>query len=129
GVTADEGLRGPCLLARSIIGSAASSPAAERPEVRTALTACLDAMSGNDDPSLASLPPDRRLLRTFDLGAVAVRSVAAEQPLAILVDDVQWSDDSLRLLRYLVRSIGSSPVLLVFAIRPEELALVSEAVN
>ena len=87
-------------------------------------------MSGQDDPGLATLPADRRLLRTFDLGAVAFRALAADGPLAVLIDDLQWSDDdSLRLLRYVVRSDATSPIFLMFAIRPEELALVTEAVN
>ena len=74
--------------------------------------------------------PDSRLLRTFDLGAVAFRALAAERPLAILIDDLQWSDeDSLRLLRYVVRTDGASPIFLMFAIRPEEFAVVTEAVN
>jgi DNA-binding CsgD family transcriptional regulator/tetratricopeptide (TPR) repeat protein len=130
-VTADEELRGPFLLARSIVGSAASvRAAAERSDVDEALTSCLDAMSGQDDPGLSTLPADRLLLRTFDLGAVAFRAVAAQRPLAVLIDDLQWSDDdSLRLLRYVVRSIATSPIFLLFAIRPEELALVTEAVN
>src|SRR5687767_7461929 len=81
-VTADEELRGPFLLARSIVGLAASAPIARgRPEVGEALTRALDAMSGQDDPGLSSLPADRRLLRTFDLGAVAFRAVATETPL------------------------------------------------
>ena len=87
-------------------------------------------MSGQDDPGLATLSPDSRLLRTFDLGAVAFRALAAERPLAILIDDLQWSDeDSLRLLRYVVRTDGASPIFLMFAIRPEEFAVVTEAVN
>ena len=130
-VTADEELRGPFLLARSIVGSPDSlRAAAERPEAGEALARSLDAMSGQDDPGLASLPADRRLLRTFDLGAVAFRALAAERPLAVLIDDLQWSDDdSLRLLRYVVRSDATSPIFLMFAIRPEEFALVTEAVN
>ena len=36
-------------------------------------------MTGQDDPGLASLPPDRKLLRTFDLGAVAIRDLAADR--------------------------------------------------
>ena len=130
-VTADEELRGPFLLARSIVGSAETIRAAEqRPDTAQALASCLDAMSGQDDPGLATLPADRRLLRTFDLGAVAFRSVAGDRPLAVLIDDLQWSDDdSLRLLRYVVRSDAASPIFLMFAIRPEEFALVTEAVN
>jgi len=129
-VTADEELRGPFLLARSIVGSPDALAAGRSPEAADALARCLDSMSGRDDPGLATLPPDRRLLRTFDLGAVAFRALAKERPLAVLVDDLQWADDdSLRMIRYVVRSNGTSPILLVFAIRPEELAQVTEAVN
>lgn len=129
-VTADEELRGPFLLARSIVGSPDATASARRPETAAAITACVNSMSGQDDPGLATLPPDRRLLRTFDLGAVAFRALASERPLAVLIDDLQWSDDdSLRLIRYVVRSDATSPILLVFTIRPEEFALVTEAVN
>ncbi len=130
-VTADEELRGPFLLARSIVGSPeAKGAVADDAETSEALVRCLDSMSGQDDPTLSTLSPDRRLLRTFDLGAVAFRALAARRPLAVLIDDLQWSDeDSLRLLRYVVRADGASPIFLMFAIRPEELALVTEAVN
>ncbi|MGE5225474.1 MAG: AAA family ATPase [Planctomycetaceae bacterium] len=129
-VTADEELRGPFLIARSILGSPEAALAAGEPQTSEALARCLDSMSGQDDPGLATLQPDRRLLRTFDLGAVAFRALAAQRPLAVMIDDLQWADeDSLRLLRYVVRTDGASPILLMFAIRPEELATVSEAVN
>lgn len=128
--TADEELRGPFLVARSILGSPEAMNAGRDPQTADALDRALDAMSGQDDPGLATLQPDRRLLRTFDLGAVAFRTLAAERPLAVLIDDLQWSDeDSLRLLRYVVRTDGASPIFLMFAIRPEEFAIVSEAVN
>jgi hypothetical protein len=129
-VTADEELRGPFLVARSILGSPEAVRAATDAKTTDALARCLDSMSGQDDPGLATLSPDRRLLRTFDLGAVAFRALAAERPLAVLIDDLQWADeDSLRLLRYVVRSDGTSPIYLMFAIRPEEFAVVTEAVN
>jgi hypothetical protein len=129
-VTADEELRGPFLLARSIVGSPEALRAGATPGTSEALARCLDSMSGQDDPGLATLAPDRRLLRTFDLGAVAFRALAAERPLAVLVDDLQWADeDSLRLLRYLIRADAESPIFLMFAIRPEEFAMVTEAVN
>jgi tetratricopeptide (TPR) repeat protein/DNA-binding CsgD family transcriptional regulator len=129
-VTADEELQGPFLVARSILGSPDAMGAATDGATSEALRRCLDSMSGQDDPGLASLQPDRRLLRTFDLGAVAFRALAAVRPLAVLIDDLQWSDeDSLRLLRYVVRTDGGSPIFLMFAIRPEEFAFVSEAVN
>jgi tetratricopeptide (TPR) repeat protein/DNA-binding CsgD family transcriptional regulator len=130
-VTADEEIRGPFLLARSILGSPAAIAAAEGgTDATDALGRCLDSMSGQDDPGLASLPPDRRLLRAFDLAAVAFRALADVRPLALLIDDLQWADDdSLRLLRYVIRADAESPVFLLFAIRPEELAFVTEAVN
>ena len=85
---------------------------------------------GRTIPGLASLPSDQRVLRTFDLGAVAFRALAQERGLAILIDDVQWADDdSLRLLRYAVRADAANPILLLFAVRPEEFAFVTEAVN
>ncbi len=128
-VAADEELRGPFLLARSILAAAAAGVAADAPAA-PALTRSLDALSGQDDPSLANLPPDARLLRTFDLAAVAIRDLAAGRPLAIFVDDLQWADDdSLRLLRYVVRAVTTSPIALMATIRPEEFAFVTEAVT
>ncbi len=129
-VAADEELSGPFLLARSIVGSPDALAAAEGTPAADALARCMDAMSGQDDPSLASLAPDRKLLRTYDLAAVAIRDLASRRPLALFVDDLQWADDdSLRLVRYLVRADSASPIFLMVAIRPEELALVTEAVN
>jgi DNA-binding CsgD family transcriptional regulator len=129
-VAADEELRGPFLVARSIMGSVQAIEVASDSAANDPLRRCLSAMSGEDDPSLASLPADQRLLRTLDLGAVAFRALAGDHGLAVLIDDVQWADDdSLRLLRYVVRANATSPILLLFAIRPEEFALVTEAVN
>ena len=129
-VTADEELRGPFLVARSILGSPAASSRRSRPQTAEALAPLPGLDVGPGRPGLATLAPDSRLLRTFDLGAVAFRALAAERPLAILIDDLQWSDeDSLRLLRYVVRTDGASPIFLMFAIRPEEFAVVNEAVN
>ena len=55
-VTADEELRGPFLLARSILGAPeAIEVATERPETAEALARSLDSMSGQDDPGLATL--------------------------------------------------------------------------
>src|SRR5262249_37424414 len=83
--TAAEELQGPFLVARSILGSPEAIRAAADQPTSQALRRCLDSMSGQDDPGLASLQPDRRLLRTFDLGAVAFRALAAVRPLAVLI--------------------------------------------
>ena len=129
-VAADEEIRGPFLLARSIVGSPEAAAAADGTAAQGPLEAGVAALSGRDDPGLDSLPPDQKLLRTLDLGAVALRALATERPLAMFVDDLQWADDdSLRVLRYLVRVAASSPILVVMATRPEELAFVNEAVN
>jgi DNA-binding NarL/FixJ family response regulator len=129
-VAADEELRGPFLLARSIIASPAATEAAHGSEAAAALSRSLDALSGRDDPSLESLPSDQKLLRTFDLAAVAIRALAVEGPVALLIDDFQWADeDSLRLLRYIVRADATSPLFLMMTIRPEEMAFVNEAVT
>src|SRR5918996_3165909 len=129
-VAADEEIRGPFLLARSIVGSPEAVSAVEGTAARDALGRSLDALTGQDEPGFESFPPDEKLLRTLDLAAVAVRSLAEAKPLAILIDDLQWADDdSLRLVRYVVRSAGTTPIFLMFAIRPEELAFVNEAVN
>lgn len=129
-VAADEEIRGPFLLARSIVGSPEAADASAGTPASEALERGVAALSGRDEPEMDSLPPDQKLLRTLDLGAVALRALATEKPLALFVDDLQWADDdSLRVLRYLVRVAASSPIFLMMATRPEELAVVNEAVN
>jgi DNA-binding CsgD family transcriptional regulator len=129
-ITADEEIRGPFLVARSIFASPAAVEAAQGTAAETPLQRALDAISGRDDPAVEGLSPDRKLLRTFDLAAVALDALAGVRPVAILVDDVQWADDdSLRLIRYATRAVPSSAVLILFSVRPEEMALVTEAVT
>src|SRR5205814_1047777 len=85
---------------------------------------------GRTEPGLEALASDRRLLRTFDLAAVAIAAVAAHRPLALLLDDLQWADDdTLRMLRYVVRADPASPIFVLLALRPDEMALVTEAVT
>ena len=129
-VTADEEIRGPFLVARSIFGSVAATEAADGTPAEDALRRVCAALSNTDDTGLESLAPDRQLLRVFDLAAVAVRALAAERPLAIMVDDMQWADeDSLRMLRYIVRTDAASRIVLLLASRPDEVAFVNEAVT
>jgi len=129
-VTADEEIHGPFLLARSIFGSAGAREAAARAGAEQILSRALDALSNRDQEGLESIPADLRLLRIFDLTANAFRAMTSERPLALLVDDIQWADqDSLRVLRYLARTDAHSSILLVMTTRPEEAALLSEAVT
>src|SRR5262245_61275090 len=125
-VTADEEIRGPFLLARGLLASASSESNGAGEQLQRAL----DAISGRDDPTLDALSPDHKLVRVFDLAAVAIRGLASANPVALLVDDFQWADeDSVRMLRYVVRTNADMPVFIGLATRPEELAVVTEAVN
>jgi DNA-binding CsgD family transcriptional regulator len=129
-VAADEELRGPFLLARSILGAPDAIETVTGTAAEGDLRRSLEILSGQDDAGLASLPPDQKLLRACDVAAIAVGGLAAQRPLAISIDDLQWADeDSLRLLRYLVRADATCPILLVLALRPEEFAFVTEAVT
>src|SRR5437660_1618421 len=130
GVMADEQIRGPFLLARSILTSAEAQRAAQGTAAEVRLNRAIDAVSGDDDPSLAELPSDQKLMRAFDLSSPAMRELAKITPIAILIDDLQWADDdSIRLLRYLIRTGADLPLFLMAAMRPEETALVNEAVT
>jgi len=127
GVTADEELRGSFLIARSILTSPPLHELASGTATREVLRRALDAMSGQDEPGLEGLGPEQKLLRVFDLAAVALRAVAAIGPLALLIDDMQWSDeDSVRLLRYVVRTDAASRILLVLSFRADAAGTISE---
>ena len=129
-VTADEEIRGPFLVARSIFGSPAVLEAATGTPALEALQRISDTLTSADEQGLESLTPDRKLVRVFDQAAVALRGFAAVRPLAVLIDDGQWADeDSLRMLRYVVRTCAASPILLVLASRSDEAAFVNEAVT
>lgn len=59
----------------------------------------------------------------FEQCASFLVKLAAKQPLLVTLDDLQWADaSSLSLLYHLARRIGASPILVVGAYRPEELA-------
>ncbi|MDP8956201.1 MAG: AAA family ATPase, partial [Actinomycetota bacterium] len=129
-VTADEELRGPFLLAQAIFTSPATFEVARGTAGEAAINQALDGLMGNNPPGFEGLLPEQRLMRTYDQAAMALRTLAAERPLALLIDDLQWADeDSLRLLRYVIRADASSPIFLLLAIRPEEIAMVNEAVT
>src|SRR6266480_4330605 len=90
-VAADEEIRGPLLLARAIF---------DNDELRSDMSAdtgaAIDrarrALRGEDDSGLSTLPSDERLLRAFDVAAMALLSMVRERPIALLLDDLQWAD-------------------------------------
>jgi predicted ATPase len=59
-------------------------------------------------------------MKLFDAVAQVVRSAAAEQPLALLLDDLHWADtDSLVVLRFVLATCTRLPLLVVVAYRDE----------
>src|SRR5438093_414391 len=129
-ITADEEIRGPFLLARSLFASSAIRDTSAGTRAEAAVDRVVEAISGRDEPGFESLSPDAKLLRAFDLAGVAISALATLRPLALLIDDVQWADDdTLRMLRYVVRSDADRPIFLFLTIRPDEFAAVTEAVN
>ncbi len=127
--TADEEISGPFLLAQGIFASPAVRGNGAN-GAREQFERVIDAISGRDDPTLDTLSPDQKLLRVFDLAAGAIRALAESQPVALFVDDLQWADeDSVRMLRYIVRTDSDLPIFLGLATRAEKLAEVSEAVT
>jgi DNA-binding NarL/FixJ family response regulator len=115
---------------RSILSSTRATEAAEGTAAQDILKRALRALSGRDDAGLESLPADQKLLRQFDLATLAIRELASVQRLALFADDIQWADDdSLRALRYVVRTDTASPIFLLLAMRPEETAQLTEAVT
>ena len=129
-IAADEEIRGPFLVARSLFASSAIQAAVAGTPAEIAVRRVVEAISGRDEKGFETLSPDAKVLRAFDLAGVAISAIAESVPLALLVDDVQWADDdTLRLFRYVVRSDAERPIFLFLTIRPDEFASVGEAVN
>jgi len=60
----------------------------------------------------------------------AIRTATCEQPLALIVDDVHWSDDaSLRFLHYLVRRVDPLRAVVVLAVNTDDLPQVGPLVT
>ena len=129
-ITADEEIRGPFLVARSLFAAPAIQDTVAGTPAEASVRRVIEAISGRDEAGFEALSPDAKVLRAFDLGGVAIGALADIRPVALLIDDVQWADDdTLRLLRYTVRSNADRPIFLLLTIRPDELASVTEAVN
>jgi tetratricopeptide (TPR) repeat protein/DNA-binding CsgD family transcriptional regulator len=129
-ITADEEIRGPFLVARSLFANGAIRQVAAGTRAEGPLRRVTDALTGRDEPGFEALSPEAKLLRAFDLAGVAIGEIARIKPLALMLDDVQWADDdTLRLLRYVVRSVADQPVFLFLTFRSDEFAKVAEATN
>jgi tetratricopeptide (TPR) repeat protein len=116
-VTADEELRGPFLLFRSLLGSPRMAALAREAMALEALDRAQNAISGRSGGD--GLSPQEQMLHVFDEVASAVLALSRERPVALLFDDLQWADeDSIQLIRYLVRTLPTAPVFLVITLRP-----------
>jgi len=95
------------------LGDTASEIARLAPEIETRL---------GPFPERASLPPQEERLRMFDAVARFLRRVADRRGLCFFLDDLQWADHgSLALLHYLLRQLGSDPILFLGTYREVEL--------
>src|SRR5262249_61557511 len=75
--------------------------------------------AGGGEP--AERPPDHLLL--FEAATELIRSLAAKEPVVVVLEDAHWADEmSLRLMAFLARRIRSSRILVVLTIRDEEIA-------
>ncbi|HJR18131.1 MAG TPA: AAA family ATPase [Actinomycetota bacterium] len=118
-VGGDEELRGPFFILRTLLSSTSIQALADKANTREALERARDVVSGRGQ-SETGLSPAEQTLRVYDVATVAIRSIAESQPLAMLFDDLQWADeDSLKLIRYIVRTSSTSPLFIMLAQRPD----------
>ena len=98
----------------------AATPPDELPlddEARAELAAVLPSLAGPRRPGA----PDRA--RLFAAVTELVAALAKERPLLLVLDDLQWADDdSLLLVRHLLRRAGDAPVLVVAISRDHDVA-------
>jgi class 3 adenylate cyclase/predicted ATPase len=118
-VAVDEELIGPFLLFRSLLGSPRIAAIAREAMALEPVDRARDSVGGRSAEISESLSPQERMLRIFDDVASAVAALTREHPVALLFDDLQWADeDSIQLIRYLVRTLPSAPIFLLITIRP-----------
>ena len=117
-VSADEELRGPFLLFRSLLNSPRTKSIAQQAMALEPLDRAQEAVGGRSSRA-EGLSPQEQMLRTFDEVATAFLALTRDRPLALLFDDVQWADDdSIQLIRYLVRTLASGPIFILISLRP-----------
>src|SRR5690606_3064362 len=91
------------------------------PDLASVLPACEEPVAETSQPLPDQLDRNERM-RLFDRVARLLQEAAREQPLTLLLDDVHWADEpSSLLLRYVVRSLPTVPILVVGAYRDTDL--------
>ena len=75
-----------------------------------------------DDPMFASLPSHLIRERTIAALKALLLAVAAERPLALIIEDVHWIDKATEeVVAALVEAMAAAPLLVVLGYRPEYL--------
>ena len=110
-------------IVEALDGYVAATPADELPAMdepaRAELAAVLPSL---DRPRASGGGPDGRS-RLFDAVTTLVASAAADRPVLLVLDDLQWADDdTLLLVRHLLRRAGDAPVLVVAISRDHDVA-------
>ena len=118
-VGGDEELRGPFFILRTLLSSGSIQALADRAMAREVLERARDVVSGRGQVE-TGLQPAEQMLRVYDVATVAIRTIAESQPIALFFDDLQWADeDSLKLIRYVVRTSSNSRIFIMLAQRPD----------
>lgn len=116
----DEELRGPFLLLRTLLSSTGMEMLADRCRCRDVLEKARRVLAGTGPETGEGLSPSEQMVHVYDVATMAIRGIAQEQPVAVLLDDLQWADeDSLKLIRYLARTSAGLPIFVLLAIRWE----------
>lgn len=118
-VTGDEELRGPFLLFRTLLGTPTIKAMAREARALESLEKARDAVGGRGGAREEGLSPQEQMLRVADEVTAAITDLARENHLALLFDDLQWADDdSIRLIRYLVRTVAPMSIFMLISLRP-----------
>jgi DNA-binding SARP family transcriptional activator/tetratricopeptide (TPR) repeat protein len=81
----------------------------------------LDQLLGHEPATSGSTDADSAAYRTAEGLAAALRSLGAQQPVCLVLDDLHWADpDTLRVLRRLAPRVRTLPLLLVLTTREAE---------
>ena len=111
-------------IVEALDGYVAATPGDELPEMdepaRVELAAVLPSLEGPRAGGGGG--PDGRA-RLFEAVTTLVASAAADRPVLLVLDDLQWADDdTLLLVRHLLRRAGDAPVLVVAISRDHDVA-------